>query len=161
VSAVWSFDEPAEGEAISTREQHQRLRAMREHMHGLGFNVLGGDERSRDESISPLIRLDTGHYVNVGHSRRTQEWKAAIHHPDDNGPGKTIISLNLGVNAGHVVPLLTREIGMQPVGGEMMAQWHRARGGPADMSGRRRPPPPTVKFTARGAQLAGEDDDDE
>jgi hypothetical protein len=155
------FSEPAEGDSISIREQHRRLRAMREHMKGLGFSVLGGEERYPDEALAPLIRLDTGHHIGIGHSRRTQEWKANIHHPDDNGPHKTMVSLNLGVNPEHVVPLLTREIGSQPVGGEMMAQWHRAQGGPADMAGRRRLLPFTVHFTARGAQLpedGGEED---
>lgn len=156
-------DSPLPGDVISGREQHDRLRGMREHMRGLGFPVEDTDQHGY-EQISPSFRIpDTGHQVSIGHSRRDQTWEAHIYHPDDNGPQKTIASVNLGLNAEHVPHLLSREMGSRPVVDELRRQWDRAAQGRHEYPGPRRPKdwgPSVVRFTARGAQLPEEPEED-
>lgn len=151
------------GDVITGKEQGSRLRGMREHMRGLGFPVQDVDSHGY-EQLGPSFHIpDTGHQVSIGHSRRDQTWVAHIHHPDDNGPEKTIATVNLGLNAEHVPHLLSREMGSRPVVDELRRQWARAAAGKHEYPGPRRPRdwgPSAVQFTARGAQLPEDPDGD-
>jgi len=162
-AAGWP-DEVLPGDVISQREQVERLRGMRERMRGLGFPVHDTDQHGYEQAAPVFDIPDTGHQVSIGHSRRDQTWVANIHHPDDNGPQKTIATVNLGLSAEHVPHLLTREMGSRPVVDELRSQWARAAAGRHEYPGRRRPRdwgPHAVHFTARGAQLPEEPEDDD
>ena len=151
------------GDSISQHEQASRLSAMREHMRGLGFPVEDVDAQSNPNHAPMFSLADSGHQVVLGHSRKDQTWVARVHHPDDNGPEKTIATVNLGTNTEHTVPLLVRELGRQPVTGELMRQWSRASAGRHEYPGPRRPRdwgPHAVHFTARGAELPEQHEDD-
>lgn len=164
------WDHLNEGDVITGREQHNRLLAMKEHMRGLGFPVEDTDERGEEKSAPAFTIPDTGHHVWIGHSRKDQTWIAHVSHPGEHlmSGQKTVARVNLGTNAEHVPHLLTREMGSQPLIGEMRRQWARANSGqdygPRPAGGwrkpdGRRPYPETVHFTARGATLPHDDDE--
>jgi len=166
------WDELLPGDQITGAEQAGALRAMREHFRGLGYPVQDQDSNGY-ENLGPSFTIpDTGHHVSVGLSRRNLTWTAHVHHPGDMLPSreKTIATVNLGLNAGHVPHLLRQEMGSQPLIGEMRSQCERARRSPGygdrPAGGWRGPDkrlirPRSVRFTARGAQLPdGEDHDD-
>jgi hypothetical protein len=131
----------------------------------MGFPVQDTDKDGREEFVPRFDLPETGHHVSIGHSRKNQTWVAQVSHPDDNGPDKTIATINLGLNHEHVPHLLTHEMGRQPVTGEMMRQWRRAQGPRYEWpNGRRRlngrpAQPHVVHVVARGAQMPEDGDD--
>lgn len=120
-TAADQFDRLLPGDNMSIRDQHARLRQMRETFRENGYPVEDTDERGY-EHLGPLFRLDTGHRVSVGISRADFGWVSHIHHPDDNRPQREAIVINLGTRDADVPRLMRRELACRHVAPVMIGQ---------------------------------------